>query len=525
MAITGLNYLGNETSGKSGISFRAKSPETMQDLDGVFHEASVDEVHDAVQKAEQASKRYQSKSPEEIALFLESIADEILALDKELVVRAMAESALPEGRITGERGRTMNQLKLFASVVREGSWVDARIDPADPNRVPNPRVDIRQMHVPLGPVGIFGASNFPLAFSVAGGDTVSALAAGCSVVVKGHPLHPGTSELVGQAILTAAKKTGMPEGVFSLVQGTSTAVGLAIVKHPMIKAIGFTGSYKGGKSIFDAANRREVPIPVYAEMGSTNPVFILPSALAEQGNTMPTAICNSVNLGVGQFCTNPGLIIAQEDVSLEKLKSDLAAEIKEITPSTMLGTGIKSNYQHGVDHLKSIEGVETLSVTSSVARGNQAASIVLATSGEIFLAHDDMEDEVFGPSTIIVSTKDKNEMLSIAKKLGGHLTATIFGSAQDLTEYQELVSILQTKVGRLIFNGYPTGVEVGHAMVHGGPFPATTGPQSTSVGSAAIKRFARPLCYQNFPHSHLPPALQDDNPLGIWRMINGELQK
>ena len=525
MSIYGFNYLGSEKSGLGVKVFQAEAAATNEVLEGAFKEATSAEIDKAVMKASKAFPLYKSKSAEERANFLDAIAEEILNLGDELIQRAMLESGLPQGRLTGERGRTMNQLKLFAKVVREGSWIDARIDPAMPDREPNPRVDIRQMHIPLGPVGIFGASNFPLAFSVAGGDTASALAAGCPVVVKGHPLHPGTSELVASAIVNAAEKTDMPDGVFSLVQGQSIEVGMGIVQHPLIKAIGFTGSYRGGKAIFDAANQRREPIPVFAEMGSTNPVFILPEALRNNLDTLPSGICNSLNLGVGQFCTNPGVIIAQESESLEKLKAGLQTSIAAVGPGTMLGTGIKTNYINGVSKLEASENVEKLIGNENPETGNQALPQVFTTDAESFVSNKHLEEEVFGPAMLLVKSNNKNDLLEIANGLSGHLTASIFGTESELSEYGDLIDVLQSKVGRIIFNGYPTGVEVGHAMVHGGPFPATTAQQTTSVGTAAIKRFARPFCYQNFPQERLPKELQDGNPMNIWRLIDGDLSK
>jgi 2,5-dioxopentanoate dehydrogenase len=437
----------------------------------------------------------------------------------------MEETALPEARIKGERMRTVNQLKLFASVVREGSWVDARIDTAIPDRQPVPKPDIRQMQIPLGPVGIFGASNFPLAFSVAGGDTASAFAAGCPVIVKAHPLHPGTSELVGKAILLAATKTNMPEGVFSMVHGYSTEAGMAIVNHSGIKAIGFTGSFKGGKALFDAANRRDTPIPVFAEMGSVNPVFILPGALRERNETLAAGLINSVALGVGQFCTSPGLVVTQKSEDSKTFLRHLKTRSTEIPAGVMLSEQIKRNYVIGVNNLTQSKGVETVSSGSEHEPGNRAGTYIFSTDFKTFRENKMLSEEVFGPSTLNVATEDKSEMIRMAQALEGHLTATIQGTEADLEEYEDLIKVLEQKVGRLIFNGFPTGVEVCHSMVHGGPYPATTAVQSTSVGTAAIRRFSRPVCYQDFPQKVLPAQLKNENPLKIWRMVNGEMTK
>ncbi len=521
MSINGKNLLGNEESSTGEHHFNAVDPASGEQLDITFTEATEEEVDLAVQKAEQAFPVYPKLPNKQRADFLEAIAFELLESGDELIKRCMSETALPQARLNGERIRTVNQLKLFASVIREGSWVNARIDTAQPDRTPVPKPDIRQMQQPLGAVGIFGASNFPLAFSVAGGDTASALAAGCPVVVKAHPLHPGTSELVGRAILKAANDTGMPEGVFSLVQGTSVDVGMAIVTHPLITAIGFTGSFKGGKAIFDAANQRKVPIPVFAEMGSTNPVFILPGAISERGDSIASGLANSVNLGVGQFCTNPGLLISQHSESSEKLVADLAATLSEQSGGTMLSSGIKNSFDSGIAEISETFGVAKLT-PGRESSGNTVSGTLFSTDEETFLSNPSLAEEVFGPSSVHVSASSKVKLLEIARSLEGHLTATIHGTEADLEEYAELVVILERKAGRLIFNGYPTGVEVCHSMVHGGPFPATTAPQSTSVGTLAIHRFTRPVCYQDFPHSSLPDELKDENPLGIHRMVDGD---
>ncbi|MBX2816510.1 MAG: aldehyde dehydrogenase (NADP(+)) [Saprospiraceae bacterium] len=498
------------------------NPKTNQPLSGDFKEATGQEISAAIALAEQAFDAYRSTSPEQRATFLESIADEILNLGDALLERAMAETALPLGRLTGERGRTMNQLRLFASVVREGSWVDARIDPAQPDRQPMPRVDIRHMLLPLGPVAIFGASNFPLAFSVAGGDTASALAAGCPVVIKAHPAHPGTSEMVGRAIIMAGEKTGMPIGVCSVVQGTSHAVGEALVSHPLISAVGFTGSFRGGKALFDLANRRPVPIPVFAEMGSTNPVFVLPGALAERGEEIGKALAGSVTLGVGQFCTNPGLVFIKDDGVEAPFADALTKAIAVGTAGTMLTTGIRDAYEHGTHQLETTAEIEAVAIGQLEESSNSVSAKIFRTSLDAYLSDARLEEEVFGPSTILIRGKSSAQFLSAARKLSGHLTATVHGTPADLEANRELLRILERKVGRLLINGFPTGVEVCHAMVHGGPFPATTAPQSTSVGTNAIKRFARPFCYQNFTDDLLPDALKEGNPLGIWRMVDGQ---
>jgi 2,5-dioxopentanoate dehydrogenase len=519
---TGKNIIGNELMAGGTSVFQAENPSTGQKTETRFTEATADEINLSIEKASGAFKIYRNKSGVEKALFLESIAAEIVAIGDHLIKTCMQETGLPEARLIGERGRTVNQLKLFAELLKEGSWVDARIDLADPERKPLPKPDIRSMLKPLGPVGIFGASNFPLAFSVAGGDTVSALAAGCPVVVKAHQAHPGTSELVGLAIQKAAKETGMPEGTFSMVQGASVEVGLSIVRHPKIKAIGFTGSFRGGKALFDEANKRLEPIPVYAEMGSSNPVFILPQALKQRNEAIAKDLAASVTLGVGQFCTNPGLVFIEELEESKAFKQNLSAHIGEVAAGVMLTFGISGNYRKGVEKLTGLEGIKVLAKGKEQQSGYQGVAHVFETTGQNFIKNPSIEEEVFGPSSLAITVDSKAQLISAAEKLSGHLTATIHGTDEDLKEYRELIHILEQKVGRLIFNGYPTGVEVCHSMVHGGPYPSTTDSRTTSVGTGAILRFSRPVSYQGFPSTMLPDELKDENPLNIWRLVNGE---
>ena len=519
--ISGKQLIGKNQSNKGKTTFFALNPSTGEPLNAVFCEATDEEIAEATELAEQAFDIYRQKSDVERAIFLETIADEILNLGDILIQTAQAETALPEARLQGERGRTMGQLRLFAQLLRGGEWVNARIDRAQPERQPLPKSDIRQMQLPLGVVAVFGASNFPLAFSTAGGDTVSALAAGCPVVFKAHPAHPSTCELVGQAILKAAEKTGMPDGVFSLVQGASNRVGEALVKHPSVKAVGFTGSFRGGKALFDIAARRDEPIPVYAEMGSTNPVFFLPRILKEKTDALTTGLAQSVTLGGGQFCTNPGVFVVQNDADTEGVFSLLSQKLGQLPTPTLLTKGIENAYIAGITHQRQTEGTAPLTDFS----GNAPQPHLLKTTVATALKNGDILEEVFGPSTVGVVADSKAEILAFAKNLKGHLTATIHGTAEDLAEYSDLIQILTTKVGRLVFNGYPTGVEVTSAMVHGGPYPATTAPLSTSVGTGAIYRFVRPVCFQDFPESALPNALKDSNPLGIGRLVDGVYSK
>ena len=525
MELIGKQFIGFDTSSLGTVSFHGTNPVEGKALEPAFSEATKEEIDRAVRLAEQAFLPYRSLPAEKRAAFLDAIGDQIMALGDALIEQAMTETGLPQGRFVGERGRTVNQLKLFARVVREGSWVEARIDTAIPDRAPIPKPDIRQMLVPLGPVAVFGASNFPLAFSVAGGDTASALAAGCPVVIKAHPAHPGTCDLVFQAIVQAAKETAMPEGVASMVQGASIDVGQALVLHPGIKAVGFTGSLRGGRALFDLASQRPNPIPVYAEMGSTNPVFLLPGALKERKDAIATGLINSVVLGVGQFCTNPGMVFGLASEETNALLSQIQEKLPSVEAGTMLTPGIHQAYQKGVEGIQGVEGVKLLAQGKDKATPNFAQAAVMQSTIRHLLDHPELEEEVFGPSTIFFSGTKKEELLQAAKGLSGHLTATIHGTEQELEEYQELVNILQEKVGRLVFNGFPTGVEVCHSMVHGGPYPATTDSRSTSVGTLAIKRFARPFCFQGFPQAALPEELQDSNPREIWRMVDGELER
>ncbi|GAB3747644.1 aldehyde dehydrogenase (NADP(+)) [Spirosoma pomorum] len=507
----------------SADTFHGINPATGEALPGSFDEATTDEVAQACEQAAKAFAEYRKKSGVDKAQFLEAIASEIEALGDELLMRAQAESGLPLARLTGERGRTTGQLRLFADYLREGSWVNARIDTALPERQPLPRPDLRQMLRPLGPVGIFGASNFPLAFSVAGGDTASALAAGCPVVVKAHPAHPGTSQLVGDAIQRAVESCGMPAGTFALVHGRTTAVGMAIVEHPAIKAIGFTGSLRGGKALFDAANRRPEPIPVYAEMGSTNPVFFLPGILKEKGTTLAQNYVGSVTLGVGQFCTNPGLSVLQKAPEADTFIEEAGKAVAQAAPAAMLTQGIHQAFTKGLDRLRQVDGVDVLAQATEADGFANGTPTLLTTTADALLAQADIAEEVFGPSSVIVQANGREQLLDVARGLEGHLTATVYGTDEELLDYADLLEILEQKVGRLLINGFPTGVEVSHAMQHGGPYPATTDSRSTSVGTNAIVRFARPVCYQNFPDALLPDELKAGNPLHIWRLIDGKM--
>jgi len=526
-SLHGRNLLGGVPLDTAGHPFHATSPLTGETLEPAFLEASHAEVDRALALAEDAFGIYRKTPAEARAVFLETIAEEILAIGDALLQRAHQESGLPLDRLTGERGRTVGQLRLFAGVVREGSWVDARIDPALPARQPLPRPDLRRMLVPLGPVAVFGASNFPLAFSVAGGDTASALAAGNPVIVKAHPAHPGASEMVGGAIVRAVERCGLPAGVFSMLHGCGAEVGQALVRHPLLRAVGFTGSHGAGRALFDAANARPDPIPVFAEMSSVNPLFILPGALRERKAAIVEGLKNSVTMGVGQFCTKPGLVFAFGGEDLEEFGASFGAAIRAAKPGTMLHAGILNAYHGKLDGLDRIPGVVNLAVSETPAEDaqTQGEPAAYATDAATFFRHPELHQEVFGPCTLIVDAGSFANMVTIAHRLEGQLTATLHATEEDLAEAHDLIAALERKAGRLLLGGFPTGVEVCHAMHHGGPYPATTDQRFTSVGTAAILRFARPVCFQNFPSNLLPPELQDENPRGLMRLVDGKLTR
>ncbi len=523
MTLEGSQIIAGQLRAAGADRAQAVSPATGTPLPTSFAQATAEEVDDAVRAAFEAWGEYRRLTPAHRARFLRRIADEIEALGDDLIERCHLETGLTAGRLEGERGRTCNQLRLFADVIEEGSWVDARITTALPDRSPAPRPDIRRMLVSLGPVVVFGASNFPLAFSVAGGDTASALAAGCPVIVKAHSSHPGTSELVGRAIVHAAEAEQVPPGVFSMLHGPGKTVGIRLVEHEHVTAVGFTGSYTGGRALFDAAARRPKPIPVYAEMGSINPVFVLPGAASERAEQIAAGLTGSVTLGVGQFCTNPGLVVGLEGEAFDGLASATGREVSGVEAGTMLNERIHRAYAEGVSALRANVDVEQIAVgreSDSDTPAGQAA--IFRTRASSLLRDRSLSEEVFGPSTLFVGAGDRDELLRVARELVGHLTCTVHGTEQDLADYADLVEVLQQKAGRLIFNGYPTGVEVCHAMTHGGPFPATTDPHFTSVGTAAMLRFARPVSWQGFPEGALPPELQNANPAGIMRLVDGE---
>ncbi len=483
--------------------------------------AQIDEI---LQQSWKAFRLYKEYSLQQRATFMKAIAVELEACGDHLLQVAMEETNLPEARLRSERARTIFQLTSYAEACERGDWLEARIDTADNSRTPA-KPDMRKMLVPLGPVVVFGASNFPFAYSTAGGDTACALAAGCPVIVKAHPAHAQTSEIVAQAILRAVDKCNMPPGIFAHVHGASFETGKALVTHTYTKAVGFTGSFAGGKALFDWANQRKEPIPVFAEMGSINPVFLFPDKLKQDAAAIAKLYAGSITLGVGQFCTNPGLIIGIEGPELEEFLDELASEIKQVLPGTMLHPGIAKAFTEKRAAALSQNGVATAAVSATEPGINQGQPTIATATGKTFLENPVLHQEVFGPYSLVIRCNDINEMLEVASNLEGQLTASLMATEKDITINPELVHTIREICGRCIMNGVPTGVEVCLSMQHGGPFPATTDARFTSVGADGIKRFARPIAFQNWPNGLLPLELQDDNPLGIWRTVNNELTR
>ena len=520
--ITGKNHIGNNLSAKGGKKYKTFNPQLNSENNYVFTEATNDEINEAVTLAHHAFKEFRTTSGKQKAQFLNAIADEILALDDELIATYCSETGLPEGRAKGERGRTIFQLRSFAELVRKGWWVDAIIDTSIPDRELAPKPDVRKMLVPLGPVVVFGASNFALAYSTAGGDTAAALAAGCPVIVKSHPMHAGTSELVASAINRAAEKTGMPNGVFSHLNSSGIEVGVELVQHPQVKAVGFTGSIKGGRALLDLAANRKEPIPVFAEMGSVNPVVILPNALQKNGNNLAKTYANSITLGTGQFCTKPGLILAIKSDELTNFIAQLSEEIGALEPSCMLHPNILRSYNKNKATTISQSGIEVIVDYKNDVPANYARQSITAVDGQIFLENPTLHQEVFGPYCMVVKCKNSTQLESIISHLEGQLTGTVIAEANEAAQFLNVVEALKNRVGRIIFNGVPTGVEVCPAMLHGGPYPASTDSRFTAVGIHSIKRWVRPFSYQDWPNELLPDELQNDNPLEISRSIDGQ---
>ena len=524
MNLAGKSIIGSGRPEKRGTVFRGMNPATGDLLDPEYHSAAFQDVDRGCRLAADAFEVYGRISGRHKGEFLRRIAAQLEAGAEPIIARAQLETALPAPRLQGEMGRTCHQLRIFAELVEEGSWVDARIDHADPQRQPQPKPDVRSMLRPLGPVAVFGSSNFPLAFSVAGGDTASALAAGCPVVVKAHPAHPGTSELSALAVRAAVQACGLPEGVFSLLFDAGFDVGQTLVRHPAVRAVGFTGSRRGGRSLMEAAAIRPEPIPVYAEMSSINPVFILPQAMRLRAAEIAAGLHASVTLGAGQFCTNPGMIVMEAGEAARVLLRDLGQRLASTPAATMLTAGICAAYRSDVEKFAGIAGVGQLAGLAARAEAGKAAAALFLTSASTFLTHPSLMDEVFGPSTLAVEYEGRENLLALAGALDGQLTATVHGTDAEMDDYRDLLAILEMKAGRLVCNGYPTGVEVCHAIVHGGPYPATSDGRSTSVGTRAIQRFARPVCFQNFSDEMLPDELKEKNSAGIWRLVDGGWQ-
>jgi alpha-ketoglutaric semialdehyde dehydrogenase len=522
MQIQGEMIIGARALRGQQGQLRALDPSTNAELEPAFGLAGAADVDRACTLAAQAFDSYRDTTIEQRALFLEAVAGAILEIGDALIERAMIETGLPKARLEGERGRTVGQLRLFAKVVRDGRWLGATLDSALPERVP-PRADLRLRKIALGPVAVFGASNFPLAFSVGGGDTASALAAGCPVVVKAHNAHLGTSELVGKAIQKAVAACGLHEGVFSMLIGEGYEIGHQLVSHAAIKAVGFTGSRQGGLALMRTAAQRAEPIPVYAEMSSINPVFLLPHALAAHGAKIAQGYADSLTMGAGQFCTNPGLVIGLAGELFASF-ADSAAEALRLKPaSTMLTAGIHAAYQSGVTRLAGVEGVTAVAQGQDGGSACGARAAIYTCDAQTFLTTEALEDEIFGPCSLLVRCRDESEMRRVAEHVEGQLTVTVHATADDRALAATLLPTLERKAGRILFNGFPTGVEVAHAMVHGGPFPSTSDSRSTSVGASAIDRFLRPVCYQDVPPGLLPASLLDENPLGLARVVDGTL--
>jgi len=507
--ITGKNYIGYALSASGNKTYKTINPKLNTENAAVYWEATSEEIETAMDLASNAFSTYRDMSGERRAQFLNAIADEIMALDNLLIETYMSETGLPEGRAKGERGRTVGQIRMFADLIKTDGWRELTVDTAIPDRSPMPKPDLRQLLIPLGPVVVFGASNFPLAYATAGGDTASALAAGCPVVVKSHPMHAGTGELVASAIIKAAKDTGMPEGVFSNLNSAGIEVGQQLVAHPQAKAVGFTGSIRGGRALFDIAGNRNEPIPVFAEMGSINPVIITQNALKNRGEEIASTYAQSITLGTGQFCTNPGLLVAVKSEELSTFTNDLGSKTAAIAAQPMLHPNILAAYDRNGSEIINEGETALVAQYDGELPANYAQAKVVTVSGEAFLGNSKLHQEVFGPFSMVVQCDDQNQMLEVIANLEGQLTGTILAEEADYSSIGPVVQTMQNRVGRIIFNGVPTGVEVSTAMTHGGPYPASTDSRFTAVGSHSIKRWVRPFSYQDFPSELLPSMLNE----------------
>lgn len=524
MALTGHSLIAGQTVAGEGNTAFAFNPATNEQLEPAYTLLTEEQLKAATSAAAEAFESFSSLDPETHAAFLDSIADNIEAIGDELTARAGQETGLPAARLQGERARTTGQLRLFANVVRQGDFRGVRIDPALPDRTPLPRADIRQRQIPLGPVAVFGASNFPLAFSTAGGDTASALAAGCPVVFKAHNAHPGTSELVGQAIAKAVKDLGLPPGVFSLIYGPGSSIGQALVADPAIKAVGFTGSQSAGIALMRTAAARPEPIPVYAEMSSLNPVFVFPGALngsGEQIDALAQQYVAAVTGSSGQLCTSPGLLFAPAGEAGDKLAAAVGRAVSACAGQTMLTAGIAGSWNSGTEALGAAQNVTVVGTGTPGPTENAPAPAIYGTEIRDFVSNEVLHAEIFGSASLVIRYSSAAELIEATNRIEGQLTASLQLTKEDYPTAAQLIPALEQKVGRIIVNGWPTGVEVGHAMVHGGPFPATSDSRTTSVGTLAINRFLRPVAYQNLPQELLPAALKDANPWQLNRQIDG----
>lgn len=522
MTLNGHSLIAGEATAGTGGTTYGINPATNEQLEPAYSLLTGDQVKAATAAAAEAYPSFSTLDPEIHAAFLEAIADNIEAIGEELITRASQETGLPTARLQGERGRTTGQLRLFATVVRTGDFRGVRIDPAIPDRTPLPRADIRQRQIPLGPVAVFGASNFPLAFSTAGGDTASALAAGCPVVFKAHNAHPGTGELVGQAVVKAVKDFGLHPGVFSLVYGPGASIGQALVADPAIKAVGFTGSQAAGLALMKTAAARREPIPVYAEMSSLNPVFVFEGALKGDIDALAQQYVTAVTGSSGQLCTSPGLLFAPAGELGDKLAAAVGRAVSACSGQTMLTEGIAGSWNAGAEALGSATGVDLIGKGLEGETKNAPAPTIFGTQVKDFVTNHVLHEEIFGAASLVIRYNSSENLIEAISRLEGQLTASLQLTEEDYPTAAPLIPALEQKVGRIIINGWPTGVEVGHAMVHGGPFPATSDSRTTSVGTLAINRFLRPVAYQNIPQELLPAPLQDENPWKANRLIDGK---
>lgn len=524
----GKHFIAGEwCPGDSNVTFQATNPVTLQSIGPSFSDPSTEQIVQVVNQAREAFPLFRKVSAEQKAQFLEQVSVQLEAVSSEIIQRAGMESGLSESRSTFEFARTVEQPRIFAKLLREGSWVNARIDTGDPGRLPRPKPDMRTMLQPIGPIAVFGASNFPMAISVMGTDSVSALAAGCPVIVKGHPAQPGTCELTALAVEKALQKFDLPSGVFSLIHGSSHQVGQELVNHPDLRGVAFTGSILGGRNLMDLAAARSVPIPVFAEMGSLNPVFLLPEALQSRPKQIVQGLVQSLTMDAGQFCTNPGVLIALDGPDLDGFVDQLSKAISLVAPQTMLHQGIHKNYQGRLSTMKDVDGVNLFSQSGDQDTADKllAHTHLLETDYPTWCKNADLREECFGPSTILIRAKNSEEVEQFARNMSGSLTATLHGTNEDFNGHTSLLNALEIHVGRLVFNGFPTGVEIGHATHHGGPYPATSTQVHTSIGVAAIERFVRPVCYQNCPQDQLPEALVDSNPGKLVRIVDGVVSR